>query len=151
MTALPDDKRQRGDMGFTLSFEHPGKARRRTPDNWGDFETTTIRLVDDHWTSQPGSRAGDAGGKVSPSRRPFYDALITAITTSPSAKGTTSLPEWQAACQRRGLIEAAAPEETAAQRGSRFRDFRRAKAELITAKWIAVDDAAVTDLRGKWA
>jgi hypothetical protein len=51
MTPLPDDQRDPHDVAFTLSFEHPGKARRRTPNNWQDFETCTIRLRDDRWTS----------------------------------------------------------------------------------------------------
>ena len=38
-----------GELAFTLSFERPGKARRRTPDRWADFETCRIRLRDDRW------------------------------------------------------------------------------------------------------
>ncbi len=51
MTPLADGQLERGAVGFSLSFEHPGKARRRTPDNWSDFETCTIRLHEDRWTS----------------------------------------------------------------------------------------------------
>jgi len=51
LAPLPDDKRERHEVAFTLSFEPPGKARRRTPDNWADFETCTIRLNEDQWTS----------------------------------------------------------------------------------------------------
>ena len=54
MTPLPDDQRGRHEVAFTLSFEYPGKARRRTPDNWADFETCTIRLKDDRWTLRAG-------------------------------------------------------------------------------------------------
>src|ERR1019366_5336387 len=36
MTPLPDDQLEPHDVAFTLSFEHPGKARRRTPANWED-------------------------------------------------------------------------------------------------------------------
>jgi hypothetical protein len=50
LAPLPDDQRERHEVAFTLSFEPPGKARRRTPDNWADFETCTIRLKDDQWT-----------------------------------------------------------------------------------------------------
>ncbi len=42
MAPLPDQQQVRGEVAFTLSFEHPGKARRRTPENWSDFETCTI-------------------------------------------------------------------------------------------------------------
>ena len=38
---------------FVLSFDHPGKARRRTPDNWRQFEPRIIRLQDDAWASEP--------------------------------------------------------------------------------------------------
>ena len=29
----------------TLSFDHPGKARLRTPDNWQQFAAQTVRLA----------------------------------------------------------------------------------------------------------
>ncbi len=151
MTALPNDQKVKHEVAFTLSFEHPGKARRRTPDNWADFETVTIRLADDCWTSQPsGEGSGWTAARVAPSRIPFYDALLAAITTSPTAPGTTTVIAWQAACQRKGLTEAATGEETHQQRAARFRDFRKAKADLIAAKWIAVEENTVTDLRGRW-
>jgi len=51
MAPLADGQLEHGAIGFSLSFEHPGKARRRTPDNWSDFEPCTIRLHEDQWTS----------------------------------------------------------------------------------------------------
>jgi hypothetical protein len=57
MTPLPDDQRDKHEVAFVLSFEHPGKARRRTPDNWQDFEACTIRLRDDTWTLDRGDTA----------------------------------------------------------------------------------------------
>ena len=45
---------------FTLSFDYPGKARRRTPDNWQEFQARTIRLVDDQWVAEPVDQQGDA-------------------------------------------------------------------------------------------
>jgi AAA domain len=42
-----------GELAFSISFEHPGKARRRTPDNWQEFSPYIIRLKDDVWTSEP--------------------------------------------------------------------------------------------------
>jgi hypothetical protein len=42
MTPLPDDQRGRHEVAFTLSFEYPGKARRRTPDNWVDFDSPMV-------------------------------------------------------------------------------------------------------------
>ena len=57
MAPLAEDQRVKEEVAFTLSFEHPGKARRRTPDNWQDFETVTIRLTEDRWTSDRGEAA----------------------------------------------------------------------------------------------
>jgi hypothetical protein len=53
MTPLPGARRDR-EVAFSLSFEPPVKARRRTPDNWDDFATCTIRLAEDRWTSEIG-------------------------------------------------------------------------------------------------
>ncbi len=50
MTPIEGESGIGSGVAFKLSFEPPGKARRRTPDNWQDFETTTIRLADDQWT-----------------------------------------------------------------------------------------------------
>ena len=68
MAPLPDDQRQPHELAFTLSFEPPGKARRRTPDNWRDFETTTIRLKDDRWTSDAMSDDSTVGA-AQPARK----------------------------------------------------------------------------------
>ena len=53
MAALPDGQREPGSVGFTLSFDGAGKAHRRTPENWQDFQTVAIRLANDVWTSGP--------------------------------------------------------------------------------------------------
>ena len=59
MTPLPDDQREPHDLAFTLSFEPPGKARRRTPGNRRDFETCTIRLSEDEMDGAiTGARVG---------------------------------------------------------------------------------------------
>jgi len=52
MSELPEDQRAPRELAITLSFEWPGKARRRTPENWQDFEPHIIRLTDDVWTSE---------------------------------------------------------------------------------------------------
>ncbi len=152
MTPLPSDQKGKHEVAFNLSFEAPGKARRRTPDNWQDFDTVTVRLADDRWTSQPnGEGSGGAPAKVAPSRVPFYDALTAAITTTAGRPaGTTTVFEWQAACQRKGLIEAAQQDEGYRQRDARMRDFRRAKGDLLAARWISVEDDIVTDIKGRW-
>ena len=158
MSELPDDQKNRREVGFQLSFEPPGKARRRTPDNWQDFETTVIRLAQDEWTSEPATGGADGGanagfGKVAPARQVFYQALVAAITTA-SGAGRTTLDAWQDECLRRGLIDPP-PEGDAKEpwrtRDARFRDFRKAKSELLGARWIAIEDQTVIDLKGRWA
>jgi 5S rRNA maturation endonuclease (ribonuclease M5) len=46
MTRLGEDQRASRETAFTLSFEPPGKARRRTPENWDQFAPHVIRLQD---------------------------------------------------------------------------------------------------------
>jgi hypothetical protein len=146
MTPLADDQVARGEVAFTLSFEHPGKARRRTPDNWADFETCTIRLTEDQWASTPVGRATGGGtfGNVSPSRRPFYDALVAAIARSAAGRDQTTVGTWELECMRRGLIG----RDGEGSRDSRFRKYRTAKAALLESRWIAIEDDLVTDLKG---
>jgi hypothetical protein len=83
---------------------------------------------------------------------PFYDALVDAITKSSVGPGKTTIETWQLECLHRGLIEKPPSEgkETASQRDRRFKLFRTAKAELIAAKRIAVEDDIVIDLKGCW-
>src|SRR5262249_50950312 len=94
MAPLPDDQVNPGEVAFPLSFDHRGKARRRTPDNWQDFETCTIRLADDRWTSEP------AGPRkklkhVPASRRVFHDAMIDAIAAdNTTGAGKVSRLAW---------------------------------------------------------
>jgi hypothetical protein len=151
MTPLPDDQRGQHEVAFTLSFEYPGKARRRTPENWSDFETVVIRLKDDRWTSEP--VGGEKRlGKVQPGRVPFYDALVAAIGISSIAPGETTVETWELECLRRGLIEhpPAEGKETWQQRAARYSAFRKAKSDLLAAKWIGIQDSRVFDLKGRW-
>jgi AAA domain/Domain of unknown function (DUF6371)/Toprim-like len=152
MMTLADDQRDPREVAFTLSFDFPGKCRRRTPDNWSDFETCIIRLKEHRWTSEPANKAPGGGklSKVPPSREPFYDALIAAIGRNPIGRGRTGLATWEAECQRRSLIERALDQEDYKQRGVRLRLYRTAKSDLLAARWIAVEDDLVTDLKGRW-
>ncbi len=113
MAPLKEDECIAREVAFTISFEFPGKARRRTPDNWADFETCIVRLKDDRWTSEPVSKAHGAGklGTVAPSREVFYDALVAAIGKSPTGAGRTTLAAWELECLRRGLLERAPDNE----------------------------------------
>ena len=149
MTPVKQDCPQRGASAFCLSFEPPhGKCRRRTQENWQNFESRIIRLHEDRWTSETAESSGRGFGKVSPSRVPFYDALMAAIRMSAATPGRCAIKGWQSECLHRGLIEKAPEHETAEQRDTRFKGFRRAKADLIAAKFIAIEGEQVVDLKG---
>jgi hypothetical protein len=64
MTPMRVEDRLPDEVAFTLCFDQPGKARRRSPENWDDFSPSIIRLRGDRWTSEltltqakPGSSA----------------------------------------------------------------------------------------------
>jgi hypothetical protein len=57
MKPLPETERVEREVGFTLSFEPPGKCRRRTPENWRDFQTRTIRLAAGEWRAEAADKA----------------------------------------------------------------------------------------------
>lgn len=152
MTPLADDvPGAHGDIAFMLSFDQPhGKARRRTPENRGDFAAHIIRLKDDQWTSEPANKGANFG-KIRPSREPFYDALVTAISKSADGPGRTTLDAWERECEHRGLIERAREGDTGVQRAARAAKYRTAKSDLLAAKWIAIEGDLVIDLKERWA
>jgi hypothetical protein len=150
MLPLEADARRGDDIAFTLSFDEPGKARRRTPDNSADYDRVVIRLRDDRWTSEPPDGASGTA-HVKPSVRVFYDALIDALAISTAAQpGETTRDAWRNECLRKGLIEPPEPGETGTMRRLRTLPLRRAQSELIAARWIAVDSARVIDLRHRY-
>ena len=141
MTPLPKEDRAPGETGFTLSFEAPGKARNRAPDNWEEYAPHVIRLREDAWT---GERAGGLirEAKVPPCRQVFHEALTAAINRVGAAPGETTRGAWEAECVNRGLIEADGKE--------RKMPLRRARMDLIAARWIAVEGERVIDLKHRW-
>lgn len=144
MTPLPDDQRDRHDTAFTLSFDHPGKARRRTPDNWRDFDTCTIRLRDDCWTSETASPPDQS--RVTPMGRQFHGALLDALVIS-ATSGQATRDLWFSECARLGLVTSIVHEDNHAQREAKRRGFRKYIAELKAAGWIGVDGETVRSLR----
>jgi hypothetical protein len=146
MIPLPDDQRESFETAFTLSFDHPGKARRRMPDNWTDFEARIIRLRDDIWTSEAADRNGGARRPVKPSCKLFHDALMDAIAHAGTRPGETTNAAWQSECIRRALVEPVERDDTGAVRRNKTRDLRRAKSDLQAAHWIGVDGERVMDL-----
>jgi AAA domain len=155
MAPLPDDQQQAdGELAFTLSFEHPGKARRRTPKNWQDFAPHIIRLREDEWTSEQVDKAtgccGGSFGKVPPSRAIFHSALIDAISHAGTRPGETTMLAWEGECVRRGLIEAVLPADPTSTRRAKRAILRVAQSALLAAHWIGVDGDRVMDLKGTY-
>ena len=147
MTALPDGDRGPGDLAFQLSFEGPyGKARRRTPDNASDFAPTTIRLIEDRWTSEQMKSGRATTGKVSPTALALHRALLDAlaITTTP---GETTRDAWHAEGVRLGLLEPCTDSDTRAERNRKRTKLGKYMAELKVAGWIGVDGEAVRDMK----
>ena len=145
MTPLPEDQREEHEVAFTLSFDHPGKARRRTPDNWQDFATRTIRLKDDVWTSEATEKGKRSAAKISPMAQQFYRSLHDALaaTTTP---GRTSRSAWYSECARVGLVEPIGEEDDYRIKDTKRRPFRKYLMELKGAGLVGIDGEIITDL-----
>ena len=145
MTELPEDQRNERETAFKLSFDAPGKARRRTPDNWADFAARTVRLTSEGWESEAAGGGGKPDfGKVPPSREVFYEALLKAITWSATGPGAATIEQWQDECVRQSMLE---PASSCLKEAERMKSWRRAKSDLIGARWISVDGEVVRDLK----
>ncbi len=146
MTAVPDDQRQGAEIAFNLSFDYPGKARRRTPENRADFEPCIIRLKDDRWTSEIAT--AERRKKVSPKAKLFHDAMMDALARGLDcpAPGRITRVAWIAECVRRNLLEPAGSGEIWQQRHTRLAPFRKAIFELQAAGWIGSDGDTFSDL-----
>src|SRR5579859_2603571 len=57
MKPLPEDQREPHELAFTLTFDPPGKCRRRTPENWQDFKSVTLRLRHGGWVAEDAAAA----------------------------------------------------------------------------------------------
>ena len=146
MTPLGDDDRAPGELAFQLSFESPGKARRRTPDNWPDFAPTTIRLIDDRWTGEQAAGARTVRAKVSPVALALHRALLDALAVS-DTPGQTTRDGWHAEGARLGLLDAYADDDNRATRDRKRAKLRKYMTELKAAGWIGVDGETVRDLQ----
>ncbi len=152
--ALPvkdDQQPEPGETVFTLTFDHPGKARRRTPDNWSDFAPHLIRLHEDTWTSEliTGTDRRQPFGVVPPSRAVFYSALLAAVNRSSHGPDRTTMDAWRMESLRRGLIKPEPAGETPVQRDQRWKPFHRASSELARAGWIAIDPCPPQRIYGR--
>lgn len=148
MAALPKEEREKHEVAFTLSFDHPGKARRRTPDNWRDFETRTIRLAGDEWISttfgevEPEREAV----KLSPAARAFYGALTDALAVS-STPGRVTRDQWHAECARLGLLDPIHPGDSRTKKEDSRKKLRKYISEFKILGLIGVNGEEIMDLR----
>lgn len=148
MSPLGDDQADPRSTGFTLSFDHPGKARRRTPDNWHEFEPQIIRLDADRWTSEPmaGSRVPKDESRLRPAALAHHRALLDALAVS-STHGRTTRAAWYAECVRLGLAQALPEGATWRDRDRLEKAFRAHLSSLKVAGWIGIDGEVVTNLK----
>ena len=153
MAPLPDDEVELHETAFTLSFEPPGKARRRTPDNWSEFVPHIIRLRDDVWTSKPVEKPNGLGkklAKVKPSIKLFHNAFLDALVIASTRPGETTLAAWEGECVRLGLIEPFDPADTGTIKARKRAMFRTAKSDLLAAAMIGIDGERVMDRFRRW-
>jgi hypothetical protein len=141
MTPLADDQRAPGEIAFTLSFDPPGKARRRTPDNWQDFEACTIHLRDDRWTSSFDERPRVT--KLTPHGRLWHRALLDALTQT-TTPGQTTRATWYAEAVRTGLADAITEEDSRASKDRKRALLRKYSTELSAANIIGINGEIVT-------
>jgi len=144
MTPIEGESGIGSGVAFKLSFEPPGKARRRTPDNWQDFKAATIRLEDDQWTSDV---AKSPMAKINARNKLFHSALLDALARGQTvAPGRISRAAWMAECVRRNVIQGNEAGDTGKDRDRKAAPFRKAVAELLSAGWIGADGDIFTNL-----
>jgi AAA domain len=148
MTPLAEGQDSPSSTSFTLSFDHPGKARRRTPDNWTQFAPITIRLQDDRWTAESTDSIQRKPKAVKPSRKVFHDALVDAITLRATGPGQTSRTTWESECIRRSLMQSKA--DSTEPDSKRTQGFRMAISDLQAAGWIGCSGDTFTDLTRRY-
>jgi hypothetical protein len=132
---------------FTLSFEHPGKARRRTPDNWQQFAPQKVRLTADGWANEPVAKdaAKAEQHSLKPATRKQHDALLALLDRT--ARAGTTRDEWYAECVQIGLNTEVPADASGRVRSDMMASFRTRISELVTAGWIQVNGEAVLNLK----
>jgi KaiC/GvpD/RAD55 family RecA-like ATPase len=154
LTPVSEEEREQHETAFTLSFDHPGKARRRTPANWLEFATHIIRLRNGQWTGEPADSEAATRkrlkGKVKPSTRLFHDALLSAIAAAATGPGQTAMFAWEIECIRKGLLDTIETDDDAATRAKKRAKLRTAKSDLQAAGMIGINGDRVSDLCQRW-
>jgi hypothetical protein len=138
MNPLPAGQVAPDEMAFTLSFDAPGKARRRTPDNWRDFETRTIRLRGDEWTSEGVAKVAAASGpKLKPSVQCWLDVLGDVLAKGDGHRTTRSA--LYAEATEAGIAKQILKGDSPGQRDAKRANMRQAISALKRAKLISED------------
>lgn len=149
MAPVVDEKADPRATAFTLSFDYPGKARRRTPDNWAEFQTQTIRLTDDRWTAEPSDQQTvQKPTRPGPKVLAQYQALADALVVSPTV-GKTTRDAWYAECVRLGLEKPVPDGAKWAVRDRLEKGFRTRMSGLKVGGWIGIDGEVITDLNAQ--
>ena len=154
MTDPPENERRSGEMAFQLSFEPPGKARRRTPCNRDDFQTCIIRLHEDRWTSQAiAPTAGKGKDKSEPVRKGpspsavEWHAVLFDVLKTTSTPGYTTKTIWFDAGAASGLTETVLDTDTRTEKERKRVPFRSAARHLRESGWIKLEGELVWDVR----
>jgi hypothetical protein len=145
MSQLPESQRGQAELEFQLSFDHPGKARRRTPENWSDFAPVVVRLVDGRWTGEQTAKGRPMKAAVSPAALAMHRALLDALAIS-ATPGETTRDEWYAEASRLGLLDPMHESDGRDAKGRKRAKLRKSLAELKVAGWIGVDGETVRNL-----
>jgi hypothetical protein len=135
-------ERPGSEIAFMLDFT---KARRRRPDNRGDFEAVTLVLENDQWRVE-GAQRVQIGARLSPMARQFHRALLDALAVSARSGQTTRLA-WYAECTRTGLAETVCERDTSAVKRSKSASFRKYMSQLKAAGLVGINGETVYDLR----
>lgn len=133
---------------FNLSFDYPGKARRRTPENWRDFAAQTISLENDQWVSRPKDKTDTHAKNIKEAPLAQYLALLDALVIS-KTPGTATRDEWYAECVRLGMQDPIPRDVDYKAKDIITKRFRTYMSDLKIAGWIGVDHNTITALKGR--
>jgi hypothetical protein len=130
-----EEGQQGAETAFNLSFDHPGKARRRKPSNWEDFAPMTIRLSRGQWSGEAIEEKQKKGEALPMAMQAYMKALLEIV--DPNGPKQATRAAWLAQCTHRGLVEPAEPNEDRVTRGSRTANFRK-KVQLLAERGVIV-------------
>ena len=149
MSPLKDEDggQEEGSTAFTLSFDHPGKARRKTPDNWKQFQPQIVRLEHDEWTTEPLVKPKD-DLKLKPTFQMYYEALIDALSLPGQRPNETTFDFWYGECVRKEILDPILQTDTGIERDKKKKQLMNCQRKLQEMRVIGVNNGVITHLRG---